>query len=197
MGSVGQVKKNTFTTSWLEEVILLQQNAKWLNCEVWKLIFCHLNNENTCNYHHFKLLVSFLGSKTKILQPLLYFSENIQRGNPWKNIFLVFFLMHYFPLWDHRRLLECHFGVLECWKPQNEPISKSSKNFGKYAKGGPLEKKIFSFLFNTVFYSGIPKETIRMPFRGLTMLKSRKLVIKGGLCYRFAMVVCEYERSVL
>ena len=27
-----------------------------------------------------------------------------------------------------------------------------------------------------------------MPFRGLTMLKSRKLVIKGGLCYRFAMV---------
>ena len=51
-----------------------------------------------------------------------------------------------------------------------------------------MEKKIFSFLFNTVFYSGIPKETIRMPFRGLTMLKSRKLVIKGGLCYRFAMV---------
>ena len=51
-----------------------------------------------------------------------------------------------------------------------------------------MEKKIFSFLFNTVFYSGIPKETIRMPFRGLTMLKSCKLVIKGGLCYRFAMV---------
>ena len=106
--------------------LLLQQNAKWLNCEVWKLIFCHLNIECTCNYHHFKLLVSFLGSKTKILQPLLYFSENIQRGDPWKNIFLVFFLMHYFHLWDHRRLLECHFGVLECWKPQNEPISKSS-----------------------------------------------------------------------
>ena len=62
------------------------------------------------------------------------------------------------------------------------------ENFQKYAKGGPLEKKIFCFLFNTVFYSGIPKETIRMPFRGLTMLKSRKLVIKGGLCYRFAMV---------
>ena len=52
-----------------------------------------------------------------------------------------------------------------------------------------MEKKFFSFLFNTVFYSGIPKETIRMPFRGLTMLKSCKLVIKGGLCYRFAMVV--------
>ena len=51
-----------------------------------------------------------------------------------------------------------------------------------------MEKKIFSFLFNTVFYSRIPKETIRIPFRGLTMLKSRKLVIKGGLCYRFAMV---------
>ena len=28
-----------------------------------------------------------------------------------------------------------------------------------------------------------------MPFRGLTMLKSRKLIIKGGLCYGFAMVV--------
>ena len=27
-----------------------------------------------------------------------------------------------------------------------------------------------------------------MPFRGLTMLKSRKLVLRGGLCYRFAMV---------
>ena len=79
MGSVGQVKKNTFTTSWPEEVILLRQNAKWLNCEVWKLIFCHLNNENTCNYHHFKLLVSFLGSKTKILQPLLYFLYSILR----------------------------------------------------------------------------------------------------------------------
>ena len=51
-----------------------------------------------------------------------------------------------------------------------------------------MEKFFFSFLFNTVFYSRIPKETIRMPFRGLTMLKSRKLVIKGGLCYRFAMV---------
>ena len=54
-------------------------------------------------------------------------------------------------------------------------------------RGNPWKKK-FSFLFNTVFYSGIPKETIRMPFRGLTMLKSRKSVIKGGLCYRFAMV---------
>ena len=51
-----------------------------------------------------------------------------------------------------------------------------------------MEKKIFSFLFNTVFYSVIPNETIRMPFRGLTMLKSSNLVIKGGLCYRFAMV---------
>ena len=51
-----------------------------------------------------------------------------------------------------------------------------------------MEKFFFSFLFNTVFYSRITKETIRMPFRGLTMLKSRKLVIKGGLCYRFAMV---------
>ena len=31
-----------------------------------------------------------------------------------------------------------------------------------------------------------------MPFRGLTMLKSRKLVIKGGLCYGFAMVYIQY-----
>ena len=51
-----------------------------------------------------------------------------------------------------------------------------------------MEKKIFSFLFNTEFYYGISKETIRMPFRGLAMLKSTKLIIKGGLCYRFAMV---------
>ena len=28
-----------------------------------------------------------------------------------------------------------------------------------------------------------------MPFRGLTMLKSPKLIIKGGLCYGFAMVL--------
>ena len=146
MGLVGQVKKNTFTTSWPEEVILLRQNAKWLNCEVWKLIFCHLNIEPTCNYHHFKLLVSFLGSKTKILQPLLYFYENIQRGDPWKNIFWVFFLMHYFTLKVHRRLLECHFGVLECWKTQNKPIFKNFNIFEKYPKGGPFEKKNwFSF----------------------------------------------------
>jgi len=37
-----------------------------------------------------------------------------------------------------------------------------------------LEKKIFSFLFNTVFYYGISKETIRMPFRGLPMFRSPK-----------------------
>ena len=176
-----------------EEVKHLRQNAKWLNCKVLKLIFCHLHNENTCNYHHFKLLVSFLGSKTKILQPLLYFYENIQRGDPWKNNFFVFFLMHYFTLKDHRRPLEFLLRVLECWKPQNEPISKISKNFGKYPKGGPLEKKFFSFLFNTVFYSVIPNETIRMPFRGLTMTKSRKLTKKGGLCYRFAMVSYTFD----
>ena len=51
-----------------------------------------------------------------------------------------------------------------------------------------MEKKIFSFLFDIIFYYGISKETIRMPFRGLTMLKSPKLTIKGGLCYVFAMV---------
>ena len=64
-------------------------------------------------------------------------------------------------------------------------------------RGDPWKKKIFSFLFNTVFYSGIPKETIRMPFRGLTMLKSRKLVIKGGLCYRFAMVMDQDDQDGL
>ena len=36
-----------------------------------------------------------------------------------------------------------------------------------------------------------------MPFRGLTMLKSRKLVIKGGLCYRFAMVILEVTICIL
>ena len=97
--------------------------------------------------------------------------------------------MHYFTLKDHRRPLEFLLRVLECWKPQNEPISKISKNFGKYPKGGPLEKNFFSFLFITVFYSLIPNETIRMPFRVFTMTKSRKLTKKGGLCYRFAMVV--------
>ena len=61
-------------------------------------------------------------------------------------------------------------------------------------RGDPWKKNFFSFLFNTVFYSGIPKETIRMPFRGLTMLKSLKLVIKGGLCYRFAMVIVQFAR---
>ena len=60
--------------------------------------------------------------------------------------------------------------------------------FGKISKGGTLGKKIFSFLFDIIFYYGISKETIRMPFRGLTMLKSPKLTIKGGLCYVFAMV---------
>ena len=56
-----------------------------------------------------------------------------------------------------------------------------------------MEKKIFSFLFDIILYYGISKETIRMPFRGLTMLKSCKLVIKGGLCYRFAMVYSRPE----
>ena len=32
-----------------------------------------------------------------------------------------------------------------------------------------------------------------MPFRGLTMLKSPKLIIKGGLCYGFAMVNESYD----
>ena len=134
-------------------------------------------------------MVSFLGSKTKILQPLLYFYEKIQRGDPWKNKFLVSFLMHYFTVKVHRRLLECHFWVLECWKTQNEPLQKKIEIFDKYPKGGPLEKKIFSFLFNTEFYCGISKETMTMLFRGLTILKSPKLIIKGGLCYGFAMVL--------
>ena len=57
-----------------------------------------------------------------------------------------------------------------------------------------MEKNFFSFLFYTVFYSVIPNETIRMPFRGLTMTKSRKLTKKGGLCYRFAMVTWRCTR---
>ena len=51
-----------------------------------------------------------------------------------------------------------------------------------------LVKKI-SFLFNTEFYNGISKDTTRMLFRGLAMLKSTKLITKGGLCYGFAMVM--------
>ena len=112
-------------------------------------------------------------------------------------MFLVFFSMHYFTLKVHRRLLECHFGVLECWKTKNEPNSKILNFLGEYPKGGPLEKKIFSFLFNTVFYYGISKETIRMPFRGLPMLKSPKWTTEGGLCYGFAMVYCIQETSQL
>ena len=138
------------------------------------MIFCHLNNENTCNYHHFKLLVSFLGSKTKILQPLLYFYENIQRGDPWKNIFFVFFLMHYFTLKVHRRPLECHFWVLECWKTQKSQFPKIIIFLKNIQRGDPWKNKILSFLFNTEFYYGISKETIRMPFRGLAMLKTPK-----------------------
>ena len=46
----------------------------------------------------------------------------------------------------------------------------------------------FSFPFNTAFYSGISKETIRVPFRGLTLLKSPKLTIRECLCYGFALV---------
>ena len=34
-----------------------------------------------------------------------------------------------------------------------------------------------------------------MLFRGLTILKSPKLIIKGGLCYGFAMVYCRVECS--
>ena len=52
-----------------------------------------------------------------------------------------------------------------------------------------MEKIFFSFLFNTEFYCGISKETMTMLFRGLTILKSPKLIIKGGLCYGFAMVL--------
>ena len=77
--------------------------------------------------------------------------------------------------WGSRRL-----------KTQNKPISKISLIFGKYPKA--LGKKNFSFLFNIIFYYGISKQTIGMPFRGLTMLKSPKLTMKRGLCYGFAMV---------
>ena len=56
-------------------------------------------------------------------------------------------------------------------------------------RGDPWKNFFFSFLFNTEIYYGISKETNRMPFRGLAMLKSTKLIIKGGLCYGFAMVL--------
>ena len=66
------------------------------------------------------------------------------------------------------------FWGLRMLKNPKKPISKNCNIFEKYPKGGPLEKKIFSFLFNTEFYYGISKETIRMPFRVLPMLKSPK-----------------------
>ena len=53
--------------------------------------------------------------------------------------------MDYFTLKVHRRLLECHFGVLECCKTQNKPIFKNFNIFEKYPKGGPLEKKFLVF----------------------------------------------------
>ena len=56
-------------------------------------------------------------------------------------------------------------------------------------RGDPWKKKIFSFLFNTVFYSGIPKETIRMPFRseeaedeGNVEVVVMMLFVDGGHC---------------
>ena len=64
---------------------------------------------------------------------------------------------------------------IECWKTKNEPISKILNFLGKYPKGGPLEFFFFSFLFNAVFFYGISKKTIRMPFRGLTMLKKHNI----------------------
>ena len=81
------------------------------------------------------------------------------------------------------------FLGLRMLKNPKKPIYKNCNIFEKYPKGGPFEKKIFSFLNNTEFYYGISKETIRMPFRGLAMLKSTKLITKGGLCYGFAMVL--------
>ena len=48
-------------------------------------------------------------------------SKNIQRGDPWKKNFLVFFLTLYFTQDNHTRLLECHLEVFECWKAQNWP----------------------------------------------------------------------------
>ena len=35
-----------------------------------------------------------------------------------------------------------------------------------------------------------------MPFRGLAMLKSTKLITKGGLCYGFAMVITRHPQRV-
>ena len=66
------------------------------------------------------------------------------------------------------------FLGLRMLKNPKKPFSKNYNIFEKYPKGGPLEKNFFSFLFNTVFYYGISKATIRMPFRGLQMLKSPK-----------------------
>ena len=73
-----------------------------------------------------------------------------------------------------------------------ELCQKFLKILENIQRGDPFS----SFLFNTVFYCVIPNETIRMPFRGLTMTKSRKLTKKGGLCYRFAMVLCKPSQHI-
>ena len=71
------------------------------------------------------------------------------------------------------------FLGLRMLKNPKKPIYKNCNIFEKYPKGGPFEKNFFSFLNNTEFYYGISKETIRMPFRGLAMMKSTKLVKRG------------------
>ena len=48
---------------------------------------------------------------------------------------LVFFLMHYFTLEVHRRLLECHFLGLRMLKNPKKPISKNCNIFEKNPKG--------------------------------------------------------------
>ena len=60
------------------------------------------------------------------------------------------------------------FLGLRMLKNPKKPIYKNCNIFEKYPNF------FFSCLNNTEFYYGISKETIRMPFRGLQMLKSPK-----------------------
>ena len=124
---------------------------------------------------------------------MLIFLKNIQRGDPLKKYFWGFLFNTVF---YHRILkdtIRMPFRGLTMLKSLKLIIKVGlCYGFAIYKKKIIFLKNIqnffWGFLFNTVFYNGILQDITRMPFRGLTMLKSPKLIIKGGLCYGFAMV---------
>ena len=71
-----------------------------------------------------------------------------------------------------RKALIWHIGELN--RTSGHKSTALFRIFWKYTKGGPLEKKKFSFLLNASFYSERSYETISMPFGGLRLLKCLK-----------------------